>query len=238
MKKRSIVLFIFICVILCACNAAITPVTSVDNASPIPLKKSILSKSIGNNNLEIYETGGGIYVDYSDDNGNQVSAALPLQDQLKINDLTSDFFLPVFNVKGPSWILLHSDMALGSEEKILFVTKDKGKTWEYAGKMPSEGYVNGITFRNENEGWVGFEYYGENLVPLYRTIDGGKTWEKQIIDLPKGYRYGTVFAPSFDPNYDLKGRIEIEFARDNSDIKDTIAYQTSDGGKSWIKDDG
>jgi hypothetical protein len=147
--------------------------------------------------------------------------------------LSSDFFLTVFNEKGPSWLLLHSDMASGSEEKFLFITKNKGETWDYVGKMPSMGYVNGITFRNENEGWAGYEYYGNYMVPLYRTLDGGKTWDKQIINLPKGYRYGNVFTPSFDPNFDLKGSIKIDFARENSDVKDTFTYQTSNGGKSW-----
>jgi hypothetical protein len=198
--------------------------------------KLIISKSVGTEHWDIYQKNGGIIVYYSDDKGNRVSAALPLQDGFKNINLSSDFFLPVFNEKGPSWLLLHSDMSSGSEEKHLFVTKNKGKTWEYVGKMPSTGYVNGITFRNENEGWAGFEYYGDYLIPLYRTLDGGKTWDKKNIDLPKGYRYGNVYAPVFDPNYDLKGKIEIEFARENSDIKDTVTYLTSDGGNTWVKE--
>jgi hypothetical protein len=220
-------------------STPITSATPTPTPTVVPNEKLILSKSVGPNRWEINEKNKKIFVDCIDDKGNRISTILPLQDEFKISDLSSDFFLPVFNQKGPSWLLIHSDMALDSQEKFLFVTKNKGETWDYVGEMPRTGYVNGITFRNENEGWAGFEYYGSYMVPLYRTLDGGKTWDKQIINLPKGYRYGNVFAPTFDPNFDLKGSIKIEYAREISDVndtKDTFTYQTSNGGKSWVKE--
>jgi hypothetical protein len=248
MKKSLSLILVVICIFFfssCGESEKLSkniPVSSIpqttNNSIPtvVPNGKLILTRFIGPNRWEIFERNEKIFVDCIDDKGNRISAILPLHDEFKISDLSSDFFLPVFNEKGPSWLLLHSDMALGSEEKFLFVTKNKGETWDYVGKMPSVGYVNGITFRNENEGWAGFEYYGSYMVPLYRTLDGGKTWDKQIINLPKGYRYGNVFAPSFDPKFDLKGSIKIEYPRENSDVKDTFTYQTSNGGKSWVKE--
>jgi hypothetical protein len=195
----------------------------------------IISKTVGSSHWGIYQKNRAIYVDYSDDKGNHRSNTLPLQDDWEKDIASSDCVLSGFNEKGLSWILLHSDMASGSQKKDLFITNDNGQTWKYAGAMPSIGYVNGITFRDESEGWAGFEYYGDYLIPLYHSIDGGKTWVKQIIDLPKGYRYGNVYAPEFDKNSNLMGKIEIEFARENSDIKDIITYHTDDGGNTWSK---
>jgi beta-lactamase regulating signal transducer with metallopeptidase domain len=133
----------------------------------------------------------------------------------------------------PNWMLLTSGPAAGQMGKSLYQSVDNGKSWTMKGDLSQtiDGYITGITFRNDKEGWIAASQHGKAMLPLYRTQDGGKTWNLQEINIPKDYKYGNASPPSFDLSNDLIGSLKIEFVGDTK--KDTLEYTTKDGGKKW-----
>ncbi|HLT49407.1 MAG TPA: hypothetical protein VKZ90_03075, partial [Aequorivita sp.] len=125
-----------------------------------------------------------------------------------------------------------------SEDRGIYKTTDGGKTWNkvlYTG--PSTG-VSDILIDPKNPNillasmWEfrrtawGFNSGGENSA-IYKSIDGGKTWNKLTKDLPTGKlgRIGIAMAPS-----DSK----IIYAVIETGEKNTNGlWKSSDGGNSW-----
>lgn len=133
----------------------------------------------------------------------------------------------------PDWILLNSDPAMGLMEKRLYKSLDQGQTWSFVQEVSTtiDGYVTGITFRDEHHGWITASQHGQQLVPLYRTSDASSTWIVQSIAIPDGYNYGNVYPPTFLDEAGMNGTLSIEFVNDN-DSK-TFHYVTDDGGETW-----
>ncbi|NIK78913.1 hypothetical protein FHS15_004059 [Paenibacillus castaneae] len=134
----------------------------------------------------------------------------------------------------PSWVLLTSGPALGLMEKSIYTSSDHGKSWSFKGELGRiirSSYITGISFRNEQTGWITGTYHGGPIVPLFRTDDGGDTWNLQEITLPQQYNYGDAYPPSFDVNNNLIGILSIEC--NDGEKRITIDYETIDGGKTW-----
>jgi photosystem II stability/assembly factor-like uncharacterized protein len=86
------------------------------------------------------------------------------------------------------WQVCVGGVAAGSSEKLLFRSTDAGATWMLisrttlgnpppeagVGEFPNQGSVAVIVFISEDTGWIGLESAGQNL---YRSQDGGSTWE-------------------------------------------------------------
>ncbi|BBH22276.1 hypothetical protein Back11_36210 [Paenibacillus baekrokdamisoli] len=132
-----------------------------------------------------------------------------------------------------SWIMLTSEPAAGLMDKTLYKTSNGGKSWVYVKDVSLivDGYVTGIAFRNDKNGWIAATQHGEALLPLYRTTDGGKTWLIQKIEIPAAYKYGNAYPPVFDPKNSSVGTLKIEFV--NESTKNMTSYITSDGGQTW-----
>jgi photosystem II stability/assembly factor-like uncharacterized protein len=130
-------------------------------------------------------------------------------------------------------ILLTSEPALGLMSKTLYQSTGNENNWTFVGDLSSviDGYVTGITFRDNLTGWIGATQHGAAMLPLYRTMDGGKTWKLQEIPIPNDYKYGNAYPPHFEANHPLVGSLDIEFVGDSN--RDTIEYQTTDGGENW-----
>jgi hypothetical protein len=132
-----------------------------------------------------------------------------------------------------NWILFTSDPGLGLMGKTLYKTRDNGKSWVFVNDVSLivEGYVTGISFRDEKNGWISATQHGIALLPLYHTKDGGASWIIQKIDIPGGYKYGNAYPPIFDEKDTMQGKIKIEFVSDSD--KKTVELITTDGGESW-----
>ena len=86
------------------------------------------------------------------------------------------------------WQVCVGGGAAGSSEKLLFRSNDGGATWTLisrttlgnppaeagVGEFPNQGTVAVIVFISGDTGWIGLESAGQNL---YRSQDGGSTWE-------------------------------------------------------------
>jgi hypothetical protein len=187
--------------------------------------------------VSLYNSTNSILVKSSSNNGKTWSDAVPLpfkQDWEK-QIQAGNVYTSLLSNSSSSWILLTSDPAAGLMSKSLYESSDNGKTWIFINdvSLVIDGYVTGVSFRSSTDGWIAASQHGTAMLPLYRTKDGGKTWSLQNIPIPKGYKYGNVYAPVFDVNNAQSGTLKIEFVSDTS--KDEFKFTTRDGGDTWVK---
>jgi photosystem II stability/assembly factor-like uncharacterized protein len=67
----------------------------------------------------------------------------------------------------PNWILLTSGPAAGQMGKLFYQSVDNGKSWTLIGDLSQtiDGYVTGIAFRNDKEGWIAASQHGNAILP-------------------------------------------------------------------------
>jgi hypothetical protein len=158
---------------------------------------------------------------------------IPTQKDWEKGFRKDNIFASIHSDSNINWILLTSDPAAGLMGKTLYKTSDNGKSWVLVNDVSLivDGYVTGVTFRDDKNGWIGATQHGAALVPLYRTKDGGQTWSLQELSIPKGYKYGNVYPPIFDEKDIKQGTLKIEFVSDTD--KTTMEFTTTDGGETW-----
>lgn len=144
------------------------------------------------------------------------------------------------------WLLTSSDAVMGSTEKSLYATQDGGASWklltrtEFAdepnnapGTLPLAGTVQGLTFIDSHNGWLSLVSHAE-LPLLYRSKDGGKTWSKADLAVPKerdGVPMNLNDSPIFFPQERGSGWLQVRTSTDSNLTID--AFVTSDGGEHW-----
>ncbi|SEF65446.1 hypothetical protein [Paenibacillus sp. UNC499MF] len=141
------------------------------------------------------------------------------------------------------WMLTSSDAAMGKSEKTLYGTDNGGKDWKpltsvsmdkpAPGTLPLSGHASGMTFRDTGNGWIALAGNEEKPV-LYRTRDGGKTWNSVPMKLPQELNDSSVTldgAPVFFKDDSRKGWIPVQTLNGSTDSRD--AYVTEDGGETW-----
>ncbi|MCR8643178.1 hypothetical protein NV379_10950 [Paenibacillus sp. N1-5-1-14] len=137
-----------------------------------------------------------------------------------------------------AWILLNSDSSAGLMSKSLYeINGDEGNVLKVRElDQEIDGYVTGVAFRDERVGWITAIQHGTELMPLYRTEDGGKSWTLQKLDRLAGYAYGNSYPPVFDAGDLNRGQLVMEYVS-NSDrgrlSKRRVKYTTTDGGDTW-----
>lgn len=131
------------------------------------------------------------------------------------------------------FIIFTGDRVVWQETTILFHTKDGGKSWQYVGMaepdMTSWGHslTTGAVFINNNVGFVTIRDSEEPII--WRTQDGGETWEQQeLTDVPEYYTM--AYAP------EVHGDILCLYVgmEEYSEYGGTKAkYESTDEGKTW-----
>ncbi|PWW05538.1 hypothetical protein DFQ01_10498 [Paenibacillus cellulosilyticus] len=212
-------------------------------ATTVPADAKLLySASIGDSQTDFWliyqqaETGCIRALHHEDKpTSNESSSMLPIQEdwEKQLNEPNVFTSLHSEQSGNPDWILLTSDPAMGQMNKRLYMSSDNGYIWSYIQDVSTiiDGYVTGVTFRDELTGWITAAQHGQQLVPLYRTTDGGKTWAAQPIPIPNDYNYGNVNPPEFQEGDLMNGTLDIEFVKEND--QKTFHYVTNDGGETW-----
>ena len=94
--------------------------------------------------------------------------------------------------------------------------------WNKLETEPYRGKQDDIVFIDKNRGW-----YVNGSGKIYKTEDGGLTWQKQI-DKPGSFFRTIAF---IDENVGFAGTVGTDYF---PNVQDTIPlYGTTDGGKSW-----
>lgn len=131
------------------------------------------------------------------------------------------------------FLIFTGERVVWQESTILFHTTDGGKSWQCVGSagpdMATESHslTTGAVFINNR---VGFVTIRDSVTPdIWRTEDGGVTWEKQTLpEVPE--RYCMAYAPE-EKDGILCLYIGME---DYSEYGGTKAkYESTDEGKTW-----
>lgn len=148
------------------------------------------------------------------------------------------------------WLVSDQGANVASEEQVIYRSTDGGQTWiKVASTRPFKATGSGLqlqsglyfdfAFLNATTGWVTGINLADDLVYLYVTHDGGRTWHPQKLPLPllvtslwEGITKPPMFfsarhgiLPVFYDNLDSQSYRPIaSFA---------IFYVTDDGGMTW-----
>jgi photosystem II stability/assembly factor-like uncharacterized protein len=136
------------------------------------------------------------------------------------------------------WVLTSEGGAAGSVPTNVYRTSDGGTHWRLVSynhlvnhsprSLPACDGFSGIAFRNPKMGWAtGMCGAAPQILMLYRTFDGGRTWRKQQIALPQRRVAGLQLSPPhfFGQNGLLPaGPIPSGMP---------ALYVTHDGGATW-----
>jgi hypothetical protein len=185
--------------------------------------------------LALYSESNAALTAKVTENGGKVEnrAAIPAQKDWEKKVQKDHVFVSLPYGSDFCWILLASDPAAGLMEKMLYKTEDNGKSWMLVNDVSQiiDGYVTGVSFRSDKDGWISATQHGTVMVPLYRTKDGGKSWSVQPIPIPQGYKYGNVYPPVFDDKNPNQGSLKVEFVSDAD--KKIVELTSMDGGDTW-----
>ena len=100
----------------------------------------------------------------------------------------------------------------------------------FAYTLPFSGIKNGISFRDEENGWVGGTVPMDGIIWLYRSVDAGLSWAEQKVDLPAGYgnhQTSTAAPIFFDGGL---ATLPVQLFGEKSGL---VFYQSQNGGETW-----
>lgn len=114
------------------------------------------------------------------------------------------------------------------------VHADSGADWQIA--APDALYyrrVTGAAFASPDVGFISYECYEDYGPVIYKTIDGGMTWQRLTIPVPEAYAGYRLEAqtPEF---YSENGSYPIEaYDLETGELRLVFRLITRDGGESW-----
>lgn len=240
------------------CQQPATPPNSVENAiiNKIALQKNSLVKNVAFNNIgptimsgrvtdlavnpdnsiEFYVAyaSGGVW--YTSNNGTTFEPILDSSNTQNVGDIAVDW------KSNTIWVGTGENNASRSSYAGIGILKssDQGKTWENVGLKDSH-HIGRILINPNNPdevvvGVTGHLYSANTERGIYKTIDGGKTWNQMlfvddmsgIIDLQyTPNNFNIMFATSWTKD---RKAWNFEGSGNNSSI-----YKSTDAGNTWTK---
>ena len=137
---------------------------------------------------------------------------------------------------------------MSHEAVSVYRTTNGGATWALAsgsgrftanmapppGSLPLAGDKSGIAFADKTDGWVSGSEPMPGNVYLYRTTDGGSTWQPQRIPKPRGHGIALAMFSVSPPHFfsAATGVLAVSGIPAHG-AGATFIYTTSDGGARW-----
>lgn len=134
------------------------------------------------------------------------------------------------------------DAAAGSRFYGLEMTEDGGNSWEILNQDPfggDTGVSAGISFLNETLGFIALSHSGGSLAELYRTEDGGATFERVTLPAAEVPLTGEEMYQPFDfPGmpYEKDGALYLEVGQGQDgdyNSGSSALYRSGDMGRTW-----
>lgn len=142
------------------------------------------------------------------------------------------------------WILATSTVGSESEQKYIFRTTNGGQSWSSvassippSGQLPYQGTFTNLSFSSATQGWFGTGDMTSASLDLFHSLNGGKTWTKVNLPVPKMFQQQSnaidVSTPVFQGQQGtfVGTYVKLENGADHNYI---VVYHTKDGGKTWI----
>ena len=138
------------------------------------------------------------------------------------------------------WMLATRGLGAGNDWVDLYHSEDGGESWSFisgseseanpGGGISSGGIKSGLSFNSSESGWL----TGSapiDLVYLFRTLDGGLTWQPYHLPLPEGVSFsGSSYPPIF---FDEQNGILPATIITMENEPGLLFYETIDAGESW-----
>ena len=138
------------------------------------------------------------------------------------------------------WVLVSRGVGAGNEWVDLYATQDGCASWGHLswssteadpfGRIPSGGLKSGVRFSDPQTGWISGSAPIESVY-LFRSLDGGQTWQEFPLPIPEEVAMPGTSAPPEFFNEDL-GVIGVTVYT-HADTVGVLFYWTMDGGESW-----
>jgi photosystem II stability/assembly factor-like uncharacterized protein len=138
------------------------------------------------------------------------------------------------------WLLATRGVGAGNDWVDLYHTQDGGASWSFltgsdseanpAGGISSGGLKTGLSFSSPERGWLTGSA-PMDLIYLFRTLDGGRTWQPDHLPLPENASFsGSTHPPiTFDEQNGVLPASVITL----TDEPGLLFYRTRDAGESW-----
>jgi photosystem II stability/assembly factor-like uncharacterized protein len=145
-----------------------------------------------------------------------------------------------FHSKTEGSLMITKNPGLDYSEVILLTTKNGGNDWSAVieetkdnreNMLPHSGNKTGIAFKDHKNGWIVGVKSQQKVPWIYRTADGGSTWNKQDIPSPKNNNYEGIWTEV--PKYfnEKEGMLFVQtYSKEKSF---SHFYTTNDGGETW-----
>lgn len=168
---------------------------------------------------------------------------------LSRQNLMADFFMPSdlqFLDAQHGWMMAHLGVGMSHDYFAVYATQDGGDVWERVTDPETQPelmacYKSGMDFITETDGWLGGNCPG--LMPslfLYRTTDGGRSWNKVGLPVPDGLK--DVSSDSLGDRCGIDSFTKIGSSSTgfvlacpnfNTSSTDAWLYQTPEGSESY-----
>jgi photosystem II stability/assembly factor-like uncharacterized protein len=159
-----------------------------------------------------------------------------------------DFFVPgelQFTDLQHGWLLVHAGNGMSHDYVFIFSTLDGGKTWKrivdpWLDNLSMSCTKTGLAFTDAHNGLVTGDCNGvvPNSIYLYRTVDGGSTWEPVRLPIPAKlpdiYTNESNVCGSYSPGFaGQSGWLVVKCNNYGPGVAQTFLYTSIDGGQTW-----
>ncbi|MCL6293767.1 WD40/YVTN/BNR-like repeat-containing protein [Jejuia spongiicola] len=207
------------------------------NIGPTIMSGRVVDLDVNPNNPNEFYVGyasGGVW--YTVNNGSTFEPILDTSNTQNVGDIAVDWKTKTI------WVGTGENNSSRSSYAGIGILKstDKGKTWVNVG-LPDSHHIGRILINPNNSdevviGVTGHLYSSNNERGIYKTTDGGKTWEQKLfVDDVSGVidvqhapnNYNIMFASSW-----TKDRKAWNF---NGSGNNSAIYKSTDAGGTWTK---
>lgn len=208
-----------------------------ENIGPTIMSGRVVDVAVNpNNTIEFYVgyASGGLW--YTKNNGNTFTPVMDNAPTQNIGDIAVDWN------SGTIWVGTGENNSSRSSYAGIGILKstNKGKTWKNVG-LPDSHHIGRILINDKNPeevvvGVVGHLYSSNTERGIYKTTDGGKTWNSTLfIDENTGIIDIQQAPNNFNVLYAAAWERERKAWNFDGDGKNSGIYKSTDGGTSWRK---
>lgn len=134
------------------------------------------------------------------------------------------------------YLVLTAGVAMNNQPMRIYLTGDRGNSWREIGNPYDQhaSVLTGAAFSTPKIGFISYRYYEDAGPDIWRTTDGGDTWNKLPVTLPEEYTAETYRFTPQSPVFDgPNGVYPIIAANHDAGTSGMIYMRSGDYGLTW-----